>query len=79
MACPTVLVRHTWYSTAGMDAPSADLRSLLDRLKQAQHALLDEAAKQPGLPSTAVIRKIAELENVIAAVLALIEERQGSR
>ena len=62
-----------------MDAPSADLRSLLDRLKQAQHALLDEAAKQPGLPSTAVIRKIAELENVIAAVLALIEERQGSR
>ena len=62
-----------------MDAPSADLRSLLDRLKQAQHALLDEAARQPGLPSTAMIRKIAELENMIAAVIALIEERQSSR
>src|SRR3982751_4204141 len=33
-----------------------------------------DAARQPGLPSTAIIRKIAELENVIAAVLALIEE-----
>ena len=62
-----------------MDTPSADLRSLLDRLKGAQHALLDGAAQQPGLPSTAIIRRIAELENAIAAVLALIEERQGSR
>jgi CspA family cold shock protein len=57
-----------------MDDVSADLRSLLDRLKEAQHALIDEAARQPGLPSTAVIRRIAELENTIAAVLALIEE-----
>ncbi len=62
-----------------MDAPSADLSSLLDRLKEAQHALLDEAAQQAGLPSTAIIRKIAEFENAIAAVLALMEERQGSR
>jgi hypothetical protein len=62
-----------------MDAPSADLGALLDRLKQAQHALIDDAARQPGLPSTAIIRKIAELENVIAAVMALMEERQGSR
>ena len=62
-----------------MDAPSADLRSLLDRLKGAQHALIDEAARQPGLPSTAIIRRIAEIENAIAAVLALIEERRGSR
>jgi hypothetical protein len=29
------------------------------------------------LPSTAVIRRIADLENTIGAVLALIEERQG--
>jgi hypothetical protein len=62
-----------------MDAPSADLPSLLDRLKQAQHALIEDAARQPGLPSTAILRRIAELENVIAAVLALMEERQGRR
>ena len=62
-----------------MDNTSADLRSLLDRLKQAQHALIEDAARQLGLPSTAIIRRIAELENAIAAVLALIEEREGSR
>ena len=61
-----------------MDAPSANFGSLLDRFKQAPHALIDEAAQQPGLPPTA-IRKIAEFENAIAAVLALMEERQGSR
>ena len=60
-----------------MDNASADLPSLLNRLKGAQHALIEEAARQPGLPSTASLRKIAELENVIAAVLALIEEHQG--
>jgi hypothetical protein len=52
---------------------------LLDRLKGAQHALIEDAARQPGLPSTAVIRRIAELENTIAAVLAFIEEREGNR
>jgi hypothetical protein len=62
-----------------MNDTSADLRSLLDRLKGAQHALIEDAARQPGLPSTAIIRKIAELENVIAAVMALIEEREGNR
>ncbi len=62
-----------------MDDTSAHLTSLLNRLKGAQHALIEEAARQPGLPSTATINKIADLENVIAAVLALIEERQGSR
>ena len=62
-----------------MDDTSADLRSLLDRLKGAQHAVIEDAARQPSLPSTAVIRRIADLENTIAAVLALIEEREGSR
>ncbi len=62
-----------------MDDTSADLPSLLDRLKGAQHALIEDAARQPGLPSTVIIRKIAELENAIAAVFALIEEREGSR
>jgi uncharacterized coiled-coil protein SlyX len=60
-----------------MDDTSADLRSLLDRLKGAQHALIEDAARQSGLPSTAILRRIAELENTIAAVLALMEERQG--
>jgi hypothetical protein len=59
-----------------MDDTPADLPSLLDGLKQAQHALIKGAARQVGLPATAILRKIAELETVIAAVLALIEERQ---
>ena len=62
-----------------MDDTSADLRSLLDRLKGAQHALIEDAARQPGLPSTAIIHKSAQLENTIAAVLALTEERQGGQ
>ena len=62
-----------------MDDTSAHLPLLLARLKQAQHALIEDAAWQSALPSTAIIRRIAELENTIAAVLALIEERQGSR
>ena len=62
-----------------MDNAPADLRSLLDRLKGAQHALIEDAARQSGLPSTATISKIADLENVIASVLALMEERQSSR
>ena len=62
-----------------MDDTSADLRSLLHRLKGAQHAVIEDAARQPGLPSTAIVHRIADLENTIAAVLALIEEREGSR
>lgn len=58
-----------------MDDTSADPRSLLDRLKGVQHPLIEEAARQSGLPSTAILRRIADLENTIAAVLALIEER----
>ena len=62
-----------------MDDTSADLQSLLARLKGAQHALIEDAARQPGLPSTVILRRIAELENTIAAVLALMEERQGNQ
>jgi hypothetical protein len=62
-----------------MDDTSADLKSLLDRLKGAQHALIEDAARQSGLPSKATIRRIAELENTIAAVLALLEEGEGNR
>ena len=60
-----------------MDDTSPHLKSLLDRLKQAQHAVIEDAARQAGLPSTSIIRRIADLENTIAAVLALIEERQA--
>jgi hypothetical protein len=44
-----------------MDDASADLQSLLDRLKGAQHALIEDEARQFGLPSTAILRKIAGL------------------
>ena len=60
-----------------MNDTSGDLPSLLERLKGAQHALIEEAARQVGLPSTAILRRIADLENTITAVLALMEERQG--
>ena len=58
-----------------MQTDPAALHALLDRLRRAQHALIDEAAALPQLPSQATIRRIAELENTIAAVLALIDER----
>src|SRR4051794_11574149 len=61
-----------------MDDTSPHLTSLLDRLKQAQHTMIEDAARQPGLPSTAIIRRIAELENTIAAVLALIEDGKAA-
>src|SRR5215207_2112385 len=41
-----------------MDDTSAHLKSLLDRLKGAQHALIEDAARQPGLPSTAIIGSV---------------------
>ena len=54
-----------------------DLEPLLQRLKDAQHALLYQAAASDMLPSHGELRRIAELENAIAAVHALIEERRG--
>ena len=55
-----------------------DLEPLLQRLKDAQHVLIDQAAASDMLPSDGELRRIAELENAIAAVAALIEERQGA-
>ena len=55
----------------------ADLEPLLQRLKDAQHVLLDNAATSDMLPSDGEIRRIGELENAIAAVAALMEERRG--
>ena len=54
-----------------------DLQAFMDRLKDAQHVLIDQAAASDMLPSDGEMRRIAELENAIAAVHALIEERRG--
>jgi hypothetical protein len=47
-------------------------------MKAAQHELIDAAARAGGLPALGTIRRIAELESAIAAVIFLIEERGGS-
>ena len=57
----------------------ADLAGLLDRLKSAQRDLLLTAAKGSTLPSDGMLRKISELEGVIAATEALIQEEQQAR
>jgi hypothetical protein len=46
-------------------------------LKAAQHALIDGAADADMMPSDCVVRKIAELESTIAAVIELMRERKG--
>jgi hypothetical protein len=56
--------------------PDPDLQALMDCLKDAQHVLLDQAAASDMLPSEGELRRIAKLENAIAAVAALIEERR---
>ncbi|KQQ34774.1 hypothetical protein ASF58_23895 [Methylobacterium sp. Leaf125] len=57
----------------------SDLESLLDRLKDAQRTLITEAAKIAMLPPDSVLRRVADLENTIAAVEALIEEQAHRR
>ncbi|KQO75206.1 MULTISPECIES: hypothetical protein [unclassified Methylobacterium] len=57
----------------------SDLESLLDRLKDAQRTLITEAAKIEMLPPDSVLRRVADLENTIAAVEALIEEQAHRR
>lgn len=54
----------------------ADLSSLLDRLKAAQRDLLLHAAGSGTLPSDGMLRKISDLEGVIAATEALIQEER---
>ena len=43
----------------------------------AWRALIDQAAASDMLPSDGGLRRIADLENAIAPVAALIEERRG--
>ncbi|MET3695228.1 hypothetical protein [Methylobacterium goesingense] len=52
---------------------------LLDRLKDAQRTLIVEAAKIAMLPPDSMLRRVADLENTIAAVEALIEEQAPRR
>ena len=52
----------------------SDLEALLDRLKAAQRTLVLQAAQLPMLPPDGTLRKIADLENTIAAVEALMDE-----
>jgi hypothetical protein len=57
----------------------SDLETLLDRLKDSQRKLIVEAAKIDMLPPDSMLRRVADLENTIAAVEALIEEEAHHR
>ncbi|MDB5644468.1 hypothetical protein [Methylobacterium sp.] len=57
----------------------SDLQTLLDRLKDAQRTLIVEAARIDMLPPDSMLRRVADLENTIAAVEALIEEQAHRR
>lgn len=59
-------------------ASVTDLQGLLDRLKSEQHDLIDGAAHQGLGLHRSELRAISELENAIAAVLALIDERRSA-
>jgi len=57
----------------------SDLETLLARLKNAQRDLILDAAKVAMLPPDSMLRRIADLENTIAAVEALIDEQRHAR
>ena len=59
--------------------PEADLKGLLDRLKTAQRDILLTAANASTLPTDGMLRKISELEGVIAATEALMQEERRRR
>lgn len=54
------------------------LDAILARLKDRQRELIMEAAELGILPATSTLRKIAELENVIAAVEAVSAEERDA-
>jgi hypothetical protein len=59
---------------------SDKLNALLERLKAHQRTLILAMAEYDGLPAGSVLRQVAELENVIAAVEAVAaEEAQQAR
>ncbi|MCJ2009151.1 MAG: hypothetical protein EOO77_46465 [Oxalobacteraceae bacterium] len=55
------------------------LEALLDRLKTRQRDLIMEAAQYNTMPADSTLKRIAELENVIAAVEAVADEERGRR
>ncbi len=57
----------------------ADLKGLLERLKNAQRDLLLAAAQATTVPSDGALRKISELEGAIAATEALIQDERKKR
>jgi hypothetical protein len=69
-----LLVRGAFATAAIMQK----LEALLDRLRARQRELILEAAGRHMLPPDGLLRKIAELENVIAAVEAVMDEAAGS-
>ncbi|SDO46761.1 hypothetical protein SAMN05216360_12379 [Methylobacterium phyllostachyos] len=50
------------------------LNDLLERLKTQQRMLILAMAEHSGLPAGSMLRQVAELENVIAAVEAVAAE-----
>ena len=59
----------------GYSLPMPDkLDALLERLKAHQRTLILAMAEHDGLPAGSVLRQVAELENVIAAVEAVAAE-----
>ncbi|TXN38894.1 hypothetical protein FV232_26875 [Methylobacterium sp. WL30] len=55
------------------------LDALLDRLKAHQRVMILAAAEHDTLPAASVLKRIAELENAIAAVEAVADEERGRR
>jgi hypothetical protein len=53
---------------------SDKLNVLLDRLKSHQRDLILAMAEHDGMPAGSALRRVAELENVIAAVEAVADE-----
>ncbi|TXM89369.1 hypothetical protein [Methylobacterium sp. WL116] len=55
------------------------LDALLERLKNRQRDLIMEAAQYDTMPADSTLKRIAELENAIAAVEAGADEERGRR
>ncbi|MFK5597942.1 hypothetical protein ACFZ8E_13130 [Methylobacterium sp. HMF5984] len=55
------------------------LDALLDRLKARQRDLIMEAAQYDNMPADSTLKRIAELENAIAAVEAVADEQRNRR
>ena len=68
-------LHHSYWS------PTSDkLDALLERLKAHQRDVILAMAEPGGMPAGSVLRQVAELENVIAAVEAVVgEETDRSR